>query len=58
MDLRLRELLQEKFETAHMRGASIAGENKAVAKLWKEASRAKTVLSANSESRVSVRGFI
>jgi len=55
MDLRLRELLQEKFETAYLQGASIAGENRAIAKLWKEANRAKTVLSANTESRVSVR---
>jgi hypoxia up-regulated 1 len=55
MDLRLRELLQAKFETEYMQGASIAGEQRAIAKLWKEASRAKMVLSANTESRVSVR---
>jgi len=54
MDLRLREFLQEKFESAHAQGASISDEKRAVAKLWKEANRVKTVLSANTESRVSV----
>lgn len=55
MDLRLRDLLQEKFEALHMQGSSLTGENRAIAKLWKEAARAKTILSANSDSRVSVR---
>ncbi|KIM26563.1 hypothetical protein M408DRAFT_330520 [Serendipita vermifera MAFF 305830] len=57
MDLRLREVLQQKFETAHMRGGSLTGEHRAIAKLWKEAARAKTILSANTESRVSIESF-
>jgi hypoxia up-regulated 1 len=59
MDLRLRELLREKFESKHMRGKSIESEHKAISKLWKEANRVKTILSANTESRVSVgRSFV
>lgn len=57
MDLRLRELLREKFEDKHFRGKSIEKEHRAISKLWKEAPRVKTILSANTESRVSVRFF-
>lgn len=52
MDLRIRNLLKEKFESKH--GRSIEKEPKALAKLWKEAARVKTILSANSDSRISV----
>jgi hypoxia up-regulated 1 len=52
MDLRIRNLLKEKFESKH--GRSLEKESKAITKLWKEASRVKTILSANSDSRVSV----
>jgi hypoxia up-regulated 1 len=54
MDYRLRELLRGKFEEKHLRGGSIKDETRAIAKLWKEANRVKTILSANTESRVSV----
>ncbi|CCA66452.1 related to glucose regulated stress protein, HSP70-like [Serendipita indica DSM 11827] len=57
MDYRLRELLRGKFEAAHMKGKSLKSEHRAIAKLWKEASRVKTILSANTESRVSIESF-
>lgn len=58
LDLRLREMLRERFEERHMNGRSLLDEHKAISKLWKEANKVKTVLSANTESRVSVRNFI
>ncbi|PVF96398.1 actin-like ATPase domain-containing protein [Serendipita vermifera] len=57
MDYRLRELLREKFEEKHSRAGSIKDETRAIAKLWKEANRVKTILSANTESRVSIESF-
>lgn len=54
MDYRLRNILKETFETKHARGRSINKEGRAIAKLNKEANRAKTILSANIESNVMV----
>jgi hypoxia up-regulated 1 len=55
MDLRLRNILKEAFETKHARGRAINKEMRAIAKLNKEANRVKTILSANIESNVMVR---
>lgn len=52
MDYRLRNILKEAFETKH--GRAINKEMRAIAKLNKEANRAKTILSANVESNVMV----
>ncbi len=54
MDYRLRNILKEAFETKHARGKAINKEMRAIAKLNKEANRAKTILSANVESNVMV----
>ena len=54
MDYRLRNILKKMFETKHARGKTIDKEGRAIAKLNKEANRAKTILSANIESNVMV----
>ena len=48
LDRRLREILVEEFE--HKHGVRIHDDPKAMMKLWKEAERLKTILSANSEA--------
>ncbi|KAI9461976.1 heat shock protein 70 family [Lactarius psammicola] len=48
LDRRLREILVEKFE--HKHGVGIREDPKAMMKLWKEAERVKSILSANTEA--------
>lgn len=54
MDTRIRDILKHSFETKHGRGRKLDKEAKALAKLSKEATRVKTILSANAESSVTV----
>jgi hypoxia up-regulated 1 len=53
LDRRLREILIENFNAKHNR--DIRTDKRAMAKLWKEAGRVKTILSANSEATATVR---
>lgn len=48
LDRRLREILVERFITQHKR--DIRRDKRGMAKLWKEASRVKAILSANTEA--------
>ncbi|KAH9954483.1 actin-like ATPase domain-containing protein [Russula dissimulans] len=48
LDRRLREILVEEFESRH--GVRIRDDPKAMMKLWKEAERLKSILSANTEA--------
>lgn len=52
LDRRLRELLVDQFEKKH--GKSVRSDERAMARLWKEASRVKAILSANTDSSVAV----
>jgi hypoxia up-regulated 1 len=52
LDRRLREILVEEFENKH--GVRIRDDPKAMMKLWKEAERLKSILSANSEASARV----
>ncbi|KAF8622291.1 hypothetical protein AX15_007154 [Amanita polypyramis BW_CC] len=52
LDRRLRELLIESFNAKH--GRDVRQDGKGMAKLWKEAGRVKTILSANSEAVAQV----
>lgn len=52
LDRRLRELLIEQFEKKH--GKSVRNDERAMARLWKEAGRVKAILSANTDSSVAV----
>lgn len=51
-DYRLREILVDRFIAKHKK--DIRKEKKAMAKLWKEAGRVKTILSANNEAFANV----
>ena len=53
LDRRLREILVEEFE--HKHGVGIREDAKAMMKLWKEADRLKSILSANTEASARVR---
>ena len=53
LDRRLREILVGEFESKH--GVRIRDDPKAMMKLWKEAERIKSILSANSEASARVR---
>ena len=53
LDRRMREILVEEFE--HKHGVRIRDDPKAMMKLWKEAERLKSILSANSEASSRVR---
>ncbi len=53
LDRRLREILVEEFE--HKHGVQIREVPKAMMKLWKEAERLKSILSANTEASARVR---
>ncbi|EJD41107.1 HSP70-domain-containing protein [Auricularia subglabra TFB-10046 SS5] len=55
LDRRLREILADKFEATHKR--SLRNDPKAMAKLWKEAGRVKTVLSVNNDARASIESL-
>lgn len=48
LDRRMREILVERFITQHKR--DIRRDKRGMAKLWKEASRVKAILSANAEA--------
>lgn len=52
LDRRMRDMLARDFERKH--GRSITGDKRGMAKLWKEAGRIKTILSANAEAIPSV----
>lgn len=52
LDRRLREILIEAFINKHKR--DIRRDNRGMAKLWKEAGRIKTILSANSDAMATV----
>lgn len=52
LDRRLRELLADQLEKKH--GKSMRGDERAMARLWKEAGRVKAILSANTDSYVAV----
>jgi hypoxia up-regulated 1 len=52
LDRRLREILVDEFIGKHKR--DIRGDKKGMAKLWKEAGRIKTILSANLEAAATV----
>lgn len=53
LDRRLREMLIKDFERKHKK--DIRSDKRAMAKLWKEAGRVKTILSANADAMASVR---
>ncbi len=50
---RLRDLLLNDFQKRYKR--DISNDKRAMAKLWKEAGRVKTILSANNEAQATVR---
>jgi len=52
LDLRLRDILIDNFISKHRR--DIRKDNRGMAKLWKEAGRVKTILSANSDAMSTV----
>jgi hypoxia up-regulated 1 len=52
LDRRLRDLLADDFARKH--GRDLRRDKRGMARLWKETSRVKAILSANSESRVTV----
>ena len=52
LDRRLREILIRDFEKKHR--TEVRSDERALAKLWKEANRVKTILSANTDSSTSV----
>jgi hypoxia up-regulated 1 len=53
LDRRLRDLLADDFQRKHKR--NLREDKRGMARLWKEAGRVKTILSANTDSRVTVR---
>jgi hypoxia up-regulated 1 len=56
LDLRLRDILINNFVPKHQR--DIRKDNRDMAKLWKEAGRVKTILSANSDAMSTVSCMI
>lgn len=54
LDRRVRDLLLDDFSAKH-KNVDIRADKKAMAKMWKEASRLKTILSANTEASSTVR---
>lgn len=56
LDRRLRDILVEKFE--HKHGVAIREDHKAMMKLWKEAERLKSILSANNEASARVESLL
>lgn len=55
MQLRLRDYLAKKFNEAKKTDSDVFKNNRAMAKLFKEAGRVKKVLSANTEHVAQVR---
>ncbi|KAH8108302.1 hypothetical protein DFH11DRAFT_1469258, partial [Phellopilus nigrolimitatus] len=55
VDSRLRDMLALDFEVKHKR--VITGDARRMAKLWKEAARVKTILSANTEASTTVESI-
>lgn len=55
LDRRLRDLLANDFARKH--GKDLRRDKRGMARLWKETSRVKAILSANSESRVTVESI-
>lgn len=56
LDRRLRNLFVDMFESKH--GKKLKADPRAMTKLWKEAGRVKAVLSANSDSAVTIESLI
>ncbi len=54
IDLVLRELMVEDFESGKGKGRDVRNDARAMRRLWKEAGRVKSVLSANQETTVNV----
>ncbi|EPQ55862.1 actin-like ATPase domain-containing protein [Gloeophyllum trabeum ATCC 11539] len=52
LDRRLRDMMVADFQRKHQR--DITGDKRGMAKLWKEAQRVKTVLSANAEAMATI----
>ncbi|EJD05176.1 actin-like ATPase domain-containing protein [Fomitiporia mediterranea MF3/22] len=52
---RLRDMLALDFEVKH--GRPVTGDARGMAKLWKEAERVKTILSANTEATASIESL-
>lgn len=57
-DVRLRDLLADKFMQQHKPTSDIRQSNTAMARLLKEATRVKQILSANQETSASVRKLL
>jgi hypoxia up-regulated 1 len=55
LDRRLRDLLLADFEAKHKK--DLRSDKRGMARLWKEASRVKAILSANADSRVTVESI-
>jgi hypoxia up-regulated 1 len=55
LDRRLREILVQAFEEKHRKG--LRQDKKGMMKLWKEASRVKAILSANTEATSTVESL-
>ncbi|KAG8984460.1 lumenal Hsp70 protein [Tulasnella sp. JGI-2019a] len=56
LDRRLRDYLAQLFDTKHHK--VVSGNERAMARLWKEAQRVKSVLSANTDSTVRVESLL
>ena len=56
LDRRMRDILVDDFNAKYRsKGLDIRNDKKGMAKLWKEAGRVKTILSANTEAASNVR---
>ena len=58
MDMRLRDLLANTFDSQKKTPVSVRTSPRAMAKLLKEANRVKKVLSANSEHKAQIEGLL
>jgi hypoxia up-regulated 1 len=55
LDRRVRDLLAADFQAKHKK--DLRADKRGMARLWKEASRVKSILSANADSRVTVESI-
>ncbi|EMD35137.1 hypothetical protein CERSUDRAFT_116612 [Gelatoporia subvermispora B] len=55
LDRRLRNLMLDDFQRKHKK--DLRGDKRAMAKLWKEAGRVKTVLSANADATATIESL-
>lgn len=56
LDRRLRDHLVQLFESSHQK--AVRSNQRAMARLWKEAQRVKSVLSANADAPVRVESLL